>query len=306
MVGAVCAVAFGMYRSYGVTKVSDGELLGAWLTLAFCFLKASAHDPLTSRVIGYTMDLRLVVTACAVLQAAGWLPRLSSFVPQWPTLAPRLTLMSIRVVTFRFFHRSHQIWIWRLCQRRVQWHTSRCSRALTCVRSLSLRWFLLRQGWSKESYCLGAALAAFKDATSPEHLDVSTTVEGFFALVYFNSSSIGLLTFLLIMAYIFEIPKSIGVSDASISHLASQARATGATNGSTKVAAVFFSISMFVYRMVKIQIFSRALRFCMIVPRKSLQCKSLWSKTLGKEHNSAVYGWGIQNIFCGPNRERWI
>ena len=46
-----------------------------------------------------------------------------------------------------------------------------------------------------EVYYLGAALAAFKEATSKEHLDVSTTVEGFFALVYFNLSSIDLLTF---------------------------------------------------------------------------------------------------------------
>ena len=67
MAGAVCAIAFGVQRSYGTVKVSDGELLGAWLTLVFCYIKACAHDPLTSRVIGYTLDLLLVVKACVVL-----------------------------------------------------------------------------------------------------------------------------------------------------------------------------------------------------------------------------------------------
>ena len=39
------------------------------------------------------------------------------------------------------------------------------------------------------------------------------------------------------MAYVFEVPRSIGVSDATISHLREQAQATGAGKGTTKVTA---------------------------------------------------------------------
>ena len=65
--GAILAIAFGVYRSFGAVKVSDGELLTAWVTLAFCSLKASSSDPLTSRILGYGLDVLLIITACVIL-----------------------------------------------------------------------------------------------------------------------------------------------------------------------------------------------------------------------------------------------
>lgn len=61
------AIGFGVYRSIGPTKVSDGEILTAGVALGLMGLRASSSDPLTGRVIGYMIDVLLLTAACVVL-----------------------------------------------------------------------------------------------------------------------------------------------------------------------------------------------------------------------------------------------
>ena len=87
-----------------------------------------------------------------------------------------------------------------------------------------------------ETYYMGAALAAFKEATQREYLDVNSTVEAFSALIYLYSSPVDLLVLLMVLAYALEVPKSIGVSNATITALTHQATAVGNGPSNQKVA----------------------------------------------------------------------
>lgn len=61
------AIGFGVYRSIGPTKVSDGEILTAGVAVGLMGLKASSSDPLTGRIVGYMVDILLLTAACVVL-----------------------------------------------------------------------------------------------------------------------------------------------------------------------------------------------------------------------------------------------
>ena len=69
LVGAAIAMGYGIWRSAGAVKTSDGEILVAAVVVVAMGVRASAGDPLTVRVISYMINLLLLGAATVQLDS---------------------------------------------------------------------------------------------------------------------------------------------------------------------------------------------------------------------------------------------
>ena len=67
--GAGFAMGYGIWRSLGRVKTSDGEILSALVTVGLMAVRASASDPLSIRLITCAINTLLLVTASVQLDS---------------------------------------------------------------------------------------------------------------------------------------------------------------------------------------------------------------------------------------------